>query len=121
MEKLKINFKRKKATGEFTMLIGKDGDYFVSKIPSLNLSSFGDTEEEAKMFMKHALDDYFETMFEGTEENLFKDLTSVGFVRDKIFNKRLHHKELSSSFIDGNGLLQGFDDPTSVKHEKITL
>lgn len=121
MDQLKIDFHKKRASGNFKLFIGKEGDYYVSVIPSLNISSFGDTLDEAKEFIKHALDDYFEHMFSTSEENIRKDLEAFGFKKSSFFKKKFQQDVLSNTYIDENGILQNFEDPTTVHQETITI
>jgi predicted RNase H-like HicB family nuclease len=70
--KFPINsIRRKKNTVcvELQFLIGKEGDYYVSYCPALDLSSFGDTEEESKKAFLESLDLFLdETIRRGTLE-----------------------------------------------------
>lgn len=57
------------------VLLIKDGDYIVSFCPALNLSSFGDTEDEAKKSFEEAADIFFDELHKrGTLIKVLYDL-----------------------------------------------
>lgn len=59
---------------EVEVLLVKEGDYWVSYAPSLKLSSYGDSKEEAKKGFSEALEIFLEdTMKKGTLERLLID------------------------------------------------
>lgn len=70
-----------KTNGENTVdvtldvLLIKEGDYIVSYCPALNLSSFGDTEEDAKTAFDEAMDIFLkELQKRGTLEKVLLNL-----------------------------------------------
>jgi predicted RNase H-like HicB family nuclease len=56
------------------VLLFKEGEHWISFAPSLKLSSFGDTEKEARVNFKEALDLFMEhTLKKGTLERVLID------------------------------------------------
>ena len=47
-------------TDETNRLVWKEGKYFVAQYPDVDISSFGDTTEEALSNLKEALELFFE-------------------------------------------------------------
>ena len=63
---------------QLNVLVFQQGDYYVALCPSLNLSSYGDTIEDAK----EGFDEVMETYLEDCRENgsLHQDLIKNGWV-----------------------------------------
>ncbi|MGD1046995.1 MAG: hypothetical protein ABR936_16960, partial [Bacteroidota bacterium] len=60
---------------ELEVLISKEGDYFVSYCPALELSSYGNTEKEARKSFDEALDIFVEeTSKKGSLEEFLKKI-----------------------------------------------
>jgi predicted RNase H-like HicB family nuclease len=64
------------------VLLTKEGDYIVAYCPALDLSSYGDDEEDAKLSFEEALDIFMEQTYKrGTLE---KVLFSLGWTLRKL-------------------------------------
>ncbi|WP_405199067.1 hypothetical protein [Christiangramia sp. LLG6405-1] len=109
-ENERITVKANGLKGNFICLSGKSGDFWVSVIPSLNTSGYGSTEEESKEDLKYNLDLFCEDLFALDRVSMNRELSKLGWSRDKFFKKRY-----SSSYVDENGVLQNFDSPKDVK------
>lgn len=94
---------------------GKQGEFWVSYIPSLNISGYGETEEEAIKDMKYNLDVFCEDLFDASQEQREIYLKELGWNRHRHFNR-----QFSKSFVDENGGLRDFDNPEQVKQIKFT-
>ncbi len=113
-DKLRVNFKSKSLIANLKVFIGKDGDYWVGIIPSLNISSYSDNEKDLDEALRDALDIYVNDLFSLTESQFYEELNSLGFKQDSYFKKKF-----SKSYVDENGILQNFDNPESVKKENL--
>lgn len=112
---LKLNFKKRQLFGNLTAFFGQDGDYWVGIVPSLNVSTYSDNEEDAKESLKDALDIFVKDLFALSESQFFEELNSMGFEQHQFFKKKY-----SKSYVDGHGILQNFDNPQSVKKEQLS-
>lgn len=89
---------------------GVQGEFWVSIVPSLNVSGYGTNEEEARESLKENMDVFCEDLFNLKPDRRMIELNKLGWHSGTFFKKRL-----SSSFVDENGVLQGFDHPEQVK------
>jgi len=89
------------------VLYGKQGEFFLSYCPSLNISGYGNTEKEADEFIKHEMIVFCEDLnsMQSEEKNHF--LLSLGFKKE-----RFKTKNFSKAYVDENGRLQDFDEGT---------
>lgn len=93
---------------------GQQGEFMVTIIPSLNVTGYGRTEREAIESIRENLDTLFHDLFDVSEVERHKYLTGLGWIRNEFFKH-----QMSSTFVDENGVLQNFDFPDQVK--KTTL
>lgn len=107
-EHLKLTSNRLK--GELLNFTGKSGDHWISIIPSLNVSGYGDSESEALEDLKYNLKVLCEDLFELTQDQRDTELKKMGWSRNKFFGKKY-----ASVYVDENGVLQNFDSPKEVK------
>jgi len=111
-EKLKISYKQKRGTGIFRIVEFEDHGSHIIFIPSLNLSSYGDTPEEAmKMMGDVVLEDFFETLFSQNESSVYEHLKNLGWKKSGIYPKELSH----DVHIDNDGILKNFNLSTETK------
>lgn len=83
-----------------------DGDFFISYIPSLKLSAYGSTSEEAiKMMTEVVIPDFCETLMEQDKEKVLDDLKNFGFTQSPFFTSEL----CKSAHIDKEGILKDFN------------
>ncbi|WP_177764112.1 hypothetical protein [Flavobacterium sp. I3-2] len=87
---------------------GKDGDYFVVVSPSILVSGYGDTEEEADNSFKENLILFCQDILRLSSEKREEYLYSLGFSKEKFKNKNF-----SKLFVDSDGILQGLDKGTA--------
>ena len=66
---------------------GMQGEHFVSIIPSLNVSGYGFTESEAIESLKDNLHTFFSDLFALTEVQRRKEISTMGWEVNTIFNK----------------------------------
>ncbi|MBB3125245.1 hypothetical protein FHS04_002789 [Mesoflavibacter sabulilitoris] len=96
--------------GKFLNFTGKSGDHWISIIPSLNVSGYGDTEQDSIKDLEYNLKILCEDLFSLNETQRDLELKKMGWERNKIFKK-----QYSSAYVDENGVLQNFDSPSQVK------
>lgn len=103
---LKIDWRAKSSTGTVNAFMFKDGGFHVIYIPSLKLSSYGDTAEEATQMMNEVvLKDFLDTLFEAAESDAMDELRKLGWVQSSFFRKKF----TSESYVDKNGILKDFN------------
>ena len=107
-ETLKVTAKGLK--GMLQSFTGQSGDYWVSIIPSLNVSGYGPTEDEAREDLAYNFDIMCQDLFSVDALKRFKYLKDLGWEHSKIFKK-----QFSKAYVDENGILQNFDRPEEVK------
>jgi predicted RNase H-like HicB family nuclease len=117
-----INLHHSKSRKKVKMYLGvitvKDNDNFVFIIPSLNLSSYGETYEEAKEMMdKIVLNDFCESLMALPLPEILKELHSLGWSNSPFFAKELSR----TSYIDKQGLLKDFDISEDAIIEESTI
>jgi len=120
-EFLKINYKGKSAKVLLRLIGLEDHEYKICYIPSLELSSYGNTFDEAKKMMNEVLHDFFECLFKLPEYEVVKELNKYGWKRKSNILKK--EFENTSPFIDKDGILNNFNLPkeTKIKEEFISL
>ena len=107
-EYLKLTHKGLK--GKFLNFTGISGKHWISIIPSLNVSGYGDSEVDAIKDLEYNLKVLCNDLFELTQERRDAELMKMGWSRNKFFKK-----QYSSAYVDENGVLQNFDSPKQVK------
>jgi len=107
IQRLKLT--KKSIEGNLRVFTGQQGDYYVSIIPTLNVSGYGLTDEISMESVLENLQTLFEDLFELDEVQRRKELIKLGWKFEKIFPKRL-----SNSFVDEDGVLKNFDFPEKV-------
>ncbi len=108
IESLKLT--PKGAKGQFLTYTGKSGEHWVSIIPSLNVSGYGESEEDAIKDSQYNLKVLFEDLYELTLAQRDSELKKLGWLPNKFFKR-----QYSSAYVDENGVLQNFDSPKQVK------
>ncbi len=115
---LKIDWKKKRGAAKLHAVIFKDGDSHIIYIPSLNLSSYGDTLEESQAMMKGVvIPDFLETLFETSESAAMEELQNLGWQRNTMLKKKFS----SEAYIDKNGILKDFNLEKDTQIQETTL
>ena len=96
--------------GKLLNFTGKSGEYWVSIIPSLNVSGYGDTEKEAIKDLEYNLKVLCDDLFKLSQGQRDAELKNLGWSRNKFFKQ-----QYSSAYVDDKGVLQNFDSPKQVK------
>lgn len=87
--------------------IGKDGEYYVAISPTLHVSGYGKTSEEAKMSFRENIEVFCDDLMALSNEKREHEIIKLGFSKVKF-----HNKDYSKSYVDENGILQGFEPGT---------
>ena len=98
--------------GRLNAFSGEQGEFWVSIIPSLNVSGYGKTEDEANESLKENLQVFCEDLFSINEVQRKMELTKLGWEPNKFFKKKY-----SKAYVDENGVLQNFNNPEQVKRK----
>lgn len=101
---LRISNRRIRANISAVHFIDKDTLMHIVYLPSLDISGYGDTKEEAELMANNTVSDYFENLMELSSKNRDIELTKLGWK-----NKPFHNKEYSSAFVDIDGKLKNFN------------
>lgn len=108
-------------TGNVRAVRFMDGDYWILYIPSLNLSAYGTTYQEAHDMMKDVVikDFCINVMKSKNKDAIIADLKKLGWLKSRIFQKDLS----KSSYIDKEGILREFELPedTEIKEEAVQI
>lgn len=81
---------------------GKDGNHFVVISPSIMVSGYGETEEDAKISFEHNVHLFCKEVMELPKEKRDSYLLKLGFSK-----MQLRTKNYSKLYVDENGVLQG--------------
>lgn len=110
---LQLHFSRpRRAKGSFTVHTFKDSGHTIAYLPSLNLSAYGDSDEQAlERLLKEVLDDFLDGLMQLTPERAKLELEKLGWSRSTLFKKQFK----SNSFVDRDGVLKNFDLPEETK------
>ncbi|MBO0947517.1 hypothetical protein [Fibrella forsythiae] len=108
-DSLSINFKSKNIQAQLNLYHFEDNGFMVSYIPSLNLSAYGETIEEAKHMLFHeVLDDFFHTIIDMPEMAVFEELGKLCWQGTRVQESRQYN---NSAYVDKEGVLRDFDLP----------
>ncbi len=114
---LKIDLRQGKMSGNLRDFIFQSDGKWIFYVPSLDMSSYADTPDEAeKFFFTVYLPEFFHS-FKDDPKGGFQELEALGWDRNKILNKQF----VSKSFIDRDGFLKDFDLPKDTFVEEKTL
>ena len=82
----------------------KDTRQIVIYVPSLELTSYGTTEEKADEMIRFSIDDYFHFLINLSPAQIQKEMSKLGWKHNKIKSK-----EYSKIFVDPDGNLKNFN------------
>lgn len=111
-----IRIKGGDLTLEATVVSGKEGEHFISIIPSLMISGYGSTEQEAIDSLDENVETFCEDFMKLNAEQKKTELVKLGFSQVPY-----HSKNFSKLFVDENGLLQGLENVTIRKNKQYKL
>ena len=112
-EQIKIDFKKPGFDGLICMFHFMDNGHHIAYMPSLNLTGYGDSEEEAKeLLMDHVVKDFLDGLFTLPKSQIVEELKKLGWEKSQFFDK-----EFSKSYVDIDGVLREFNLPAETKIE----
>lgn len=95
--------------------IDKTTKQHVIYIPALEMSTYGETKAKAEEMIKQTMDEFCKFLTELSYEERTKELQSLGWSKNWIFNKKF-----SRSYVDSDGNLKDFNaEENSI--ERVTL
>ncbi|NGM63509.1 hypothetical protein G5B30_16490 [Sphingobacterium sp. SGG-5] len=107
--------------GNVTAVSFMDGDFHILYIPSLNLSSYGNTFEEAKQMMEEVVvKDFCVNVLKNKNKGyVISELKKLGWTKSPFFEKDLS----KSAYIDKEGILREFELPenTPIREENVQI
>lgn len=114
-EFIKIIFSRKEASMRIHVASFIDHDHHVAYVPSLKLSGYGATKEEAmEMLFQDVIDDMFDNLLALGESGVSKELAKYGWHKSPIPNKKYYN---DLPYVDPNGILENFNLPEDTSIE----
>lgn len=105
-----IRIVHKKITVKVLVWSGKDGDFFVTLSPSVNVSGYGSTKKEADSSFHENMNLFCSDLLSLPKSKIDIELNNLGFKKDFF-----HNKNFSKSFVDEKGILQNFEEGTLEK------
>lgn len=99
-----------------TVFCGKEGEYFISIIPSLMISGYGTTEQEAMDSLDENMETFCEDFIKLNQEQKLLELTKFGFSQISY-----QSKNFSKLYVNENGLLQGLENVTIKKNKEYNV
>ncbi|MGV6946353.1 hypothetical protein [Sphingobacterium kyonggiense] len=106
--------------GFFKVFFFRENGSFLFYVPSLNLSSYGDSVIEAEDMMKNiVIPDYCRNLMSLPKSTIFHELKQLGWQRSKFFQNDLT-KEL---LVNKQDILKEFDlsDDTIIEEKQFTI
>lgn len=111
LEKDTLRFDKGKLKVRVVIFTGKEGDYFVTISPSLNVSGYGKTKQESQDSFHENVMVFCEDLTSLPKTQIEEELRNLGFKQE-----RFHHKNFSKIYVDENGTLQNFEAGTLERH-----
>jgi len=116
-QSIKVDKKKATIKATFKSFNIKDGKYFVAYIPSLDMTGYGDSENEAVDMLKDVMDDFFSDLIKLSLSDIDKELAKYGWNHSKIFKKQFSNR----AHVDKGGVLKGFEMPKDTPIEENIL
>ena len=88
-------------------IMGKQDDFLIIYIPSLNISGYGKTRDEAEELIQAEIKVFCEDVMKMSTKERNAYLSSIGFKASKF-----QTKNYAKSYVDVDGKLQDFDEGT---------
>ena len=115
-EYIKVDYGRKEASMRILVADFVDNGHHVAYIPSLKLSAYGPSKQEAiKMLFEDVIDDLFTNLFELSETKIAKELAKYGWHKAKGIPNKKYYNDLP--YIDPKGILKNFNLPEATNIE----
>lgn len=115
-EYIKVYKSKKAVTFNLNIWNVVDGEFIVSIIPSLSLTGYGKTKDEAMEMLKEIAGDYFDTLIKQDKGVIDLDLADHGWTKNKA-----RPKNFEGPYITREGILEQFDLPKDTILEQESL
>lgn len=102
-----VRVKEKTISIKAIVATGKEGEHYIAVSPSILVSGYGNSKEEAQLSFQENLELFCQDLMKLTSEQREIELIKLGFSKVKF-----HNKNYSKSYVDENGVLQGFEPGT---------
>jgi hypothetical protein len=116
-ETINIDVRKKIFKAKLIGIGFKEGDSHIIYLPSLQISSYGDSIQEANEMMKISLNEFSDNLLELSENKIHSILKQLGWEKTRFFNKRLVN--LSETTFDD--IKKEFNLPDDTQVEKIPI
>lgn len=90
-EYIKINLKRQHIAAKLRTFSFQEGNTHIVYLPSVEISGYGDTIEEAHDLAKITLNDFSQNLFKLPESKIYAVLRELGWERDRFFQKKMNN------------------------------
>lgn len=77
--------------GEVSMFSFSQNEFIIIYLPSLGISGYGETVDEAKESLEHTLTSFIENMHGLSMSKIEKEFLNLGWKKNHFFNKRFSH------------------------------
>lgn len=101
---------------QFRYFQGKSDGYIIFYVPSLKVTGYGNSDEEAIKSLKVGLDAFCEDVYDMKPKERKDYLVELGWNQHRRKNKKFLY-----AYIDKEGILQNFDTPKEVKEEMMEI
>lgn len=109
-----IRITKGKVSIHVVVVAGKDGEHFVNYSPSLNISSYGDSPEDAKKAFEECMAIFAEDLLDLSVKERDSLIKSMGWSKEVRRNKNF-----SKCYVDEAGILRGLEitDPQIIQKD----
>jgi|GEM_PF-1261993 len=105
-ETLSISYTHKRGKGILRLVEFQDNGHYIVYVPSLNLSAYGNTFDEAFQMMSDVvIEDFFENLLERPEKIVYDHLSNLGWHKSSTDSQGLSN----SVHVDTEGILKNFN------------
>lgn len=108
--KLTIDFNKRKFDATVRYVLFMEGEHHLAYVPALKISGYGDTYDEAVEMIKVAAKQYLITILDTGKKDGEKELKSIGWIKDTLFNK-----QYDNNVIDNESIIEMYDLPRDTK------
>ena len=110
---IRIHKSKGHANGRLRVVSFKDGDWYVSYSPGLDMSGYGKTEKTAlENFFQVVLADYVKQLLQLSDTQIDAELGKYNFKRNRLQRKRF---KSNAPFVDKQGILRNLNLPAETK------
>jgi predicted adenine nucleotide alpha hydrolase (AANH) superfamily ATPase len=115
-EFIKFDFKKKSVEGNLLAHSFESDGYRFVYVPSLNISGYGNSQEEAQEMVNISIRDFLETLFSAGESKAYDEIKKLGWRKQKYSAKKY-----TAPFVDKDGILREFNLSKETRIETSSL